>query len=218
MSTYDRIEEMRKLWNSRNKKSKFGFISYLQPGQEWDSAEFHLTGIRFVDRMVERFCDYGEVETSYASILEIGCGVGRFLKPLGCRFRKVTGVDVSKNMLKTAKKYCACLPNVSFVQNDGSSLAPIPDSTYDYCVSAGVFQHITDMAVILDYIREALRILKPRGVFLFNLREIERELLECKTSALKLPHLDSTKAFETVVLLLKRFRLIPATLSAISLQ
>lgn len=162
------VKQMRDLWNSLNRKSTFGFISHLQPGQEWNRSEFHVTGIRFVDRMCERFADYGALELNRASILEIGCGVGRFLKPLACRFKSVSGVDISKEMLRTAKEYCACLPNVTFQNNNGKDLSLFPDSSFDYCVSAGVFQHITDSDVIVCYIKEALRVLKPGGVFLFQ--------------------------------------------------
>jgi ubiquinone/menaquinone biosynthesis C-methylase UbiE len=162
------VKKMRNLWNSLNRKSKFGYISHLQAGQKWDPAEFHLTGIRFVDRMAERILNYGEVEPSQATILEIGCGVGRFLKPLSCRFKEVCGVDISEEMLKTAKDYCACLPNITYKLNDGESLNEIHNESFDYCISAGVFQHITDIKVILSYIREALRILKLGGLFLFQ--------------------------------------------------
>jgi len=162
------IKQMRDLWNSLSRKSVFGFISHLQPGQEWNQAEFHLTGIRFVNRMCDRFSDYGKVELSQASVLEIGCGVGRFLKPLACRFKKVHGVDISEEMLHNAAKYCECLPNITLQLNDGRTLKNISNNSFDYCVSAGVFQHITDIDVIISYIKEALRILKPGGLFLFQ--------------------------------------------------
>lgn len=159
---------MRLLWNLLSLKSRFGYVSHLQPGQKWDPAEFHLTGIRFVDRMVERIEDYGSVEPSQADILEIGCGVGRFLRPLASRFKNVCGVDISRVMLMRAKRYCGPLPNVTLELNDGMSIRSAQDSSFDYCVCAGVFQHITDVNVIISYIREALRILKSGGVFLFQ--------------------------------------------------
>jgi ubiquinone/menaquinone biosynthesis C-methylase UbiE len=162
------IREMRDLWNSLSRKSKFGFVSHLQSGQQWDPAEFHVTGMRFVDRMVERIQDYGNIEPTYATVLETGCGVGRFLKPLACRFRAVTGVDISEEMLKTAKQECISLPNITYLLGDGQTLRGVGDNTQDYCVSAGVFQHITDFGVILSYISEALRVLKPGGLFLFQ--------------------------------------------------
>jgi predicted dehydrogenase/ubiquinone/menaquinone biosynthesis C-methylase UbiE len=163
-----KIEEMRTLWNSLSKKSKLGFISHLQQGASWNLQEFHLAGIRFVNQMTDRFKDYGEVELSYASILEIGCGVGRFVKPLACHFKQVVGVDISTEMINVAKENCVCLPNVSFALTDGTSLKEFDDNSFDYCVSAGVFQHITHIEVIVSYIKEAIRILRPGGLFLFQ--------------------------------------------------
>lgn len=168
MTEEKKIKRMRRLWDALNKKDKLGFISFLEKGAKWADEEFHWTGIRFVDRMMERFRDYGEVEFYNAVILEIGCGVGRFVKPLACLFKRVCGVDISKRMLKTAKKYCAGMPNVTFRLNDGYSLDFLEDNTFDYCVSAGVFQHITHIEVIIGYIREAIRVLKPGGLFLFQ--------------------------------------------------
>lgn len=162
------LKEMRKLWNRLSRKSSLGYISHLQSGVHWDEKEFHIVGVRFVDRIMERFCEYGEVESSYANVLEIGCGVGRFLKPLACRFKDVTGVDISREMLKTARRYLKGLPNVTMQLNDGTSLENFEDESFDYCFSAGVFQHITHIEVILDYIREAVRVLKPGGLFLFQ--------------------------------------------------
>lgn len=164
----DTITEMRKLWNRLSKVSRLGFISHLSKGATWDETEFHMVGVRFVNKMIERFEKYGGRDPTKCSVLEIGCGVGRFLKPLSCRFRQVIGVDISKEMLRTAKKRCECLPNIEYILTDGSTLPNVSDGTLDFVVSAGVFQHITDRAVILSYIQEALRVLKPDGLFLFQ--------------------------------------------------
>lgn len=162
------VAHMRELWNTLCQKNKLGYISFLRNGAHWDAKEFHTTGIRFVDRMMERFLDYAAIEPSYASVLEIGCGVGRFLKPLACRFQSVTGVDISKNMLEAAGEYLAGLPNVTLALNDGSTLKEFQAGSFDFCVSAGVFQHITHRDVIVGYVREALRVLAPGGLLLFQ--------------------------------------------------
>lgn len=162
------LKETRKLWNRLSRKSRLGFISHLQRGETWDEKEFQLVGVRFVDRIMERINDYGEVEPSYSNILEIGCGVGRFLKPLACRFKDVVGVDIAREMLAAARNHLSSFPNVTVSLNDGTSLKRFEDNSFDYCFSAGVFQHITHIEVILDYVKEALRVLKPGGVFLFQ--------------------------------------------------
>jgi len=112
--------------------------------------------------------EYGTVEPALANIAEIGCGVGRFLKPLGCRFKSALGIDISQEMLNNARDYCTGIPNVTFFLNDGKTLTGLDDNSFNYCVSAGVFQHITDFDIIASYIREALRIIKPDGLFLFQ--------------------------------------------------
>ena len=163
-----KINEMRNTWNGLSKQSKLGFIAHLKDNQTWNLQEFHLAGVRFVDQMIDRFEDYGETKLSHSTILEIGCGVGRFLKPLACHFRYVIGVDISEEMLKVANENCSCLPNIETRLNHGSDLPGVEDNSLDYCVSAGVFQHITHIEVIISYIREAIRVLKPGGTFLFQ--------------------------------------------------
>lgn len=161
------LRAMRRRWHRQGKQG-FAWVSFLRTGARWDAAEFHLTGVRFVERMAERFVEYGHVPPSHANLLEIGCGVGRFLAPLACRFKNVTGVDFAPSMLKQAARYCGALPNVRLIQNNGASLGAIADGAMDYVVSAGVFQHVTDFEVIAGYLREGLRVLRPGGVFLFQ--------------------------------------------------
>lgn len=162
------VKKMHSMWNRLSKESRFGYISHLKEGAQWDIEEFQIVGSRFSDRIVERFVDYGKWEPENASLLEIGCGVGRFIKPMAGRFREVWGVDISEEMIAAAKDYCNGLSNVKLSINDGKSLKEFDDNCFEYCLSAGVFQHITHIDVILDYIREALRVLKPEGLFLFQ--------------------------------------------------
>lgn len=161
------VDTMRERWNEQGKANK-DYVAFLQQGATWDEAEFHKVGVRFAERMMERFIAYGSVTPSYAHMLEIGCGVGRLLKPLAARFDTVTGVDISEEMLRHAAEYCACMPNIRLILNDGHTLKEIADESMDYVGSAGVFQHIIDFTVIAGYITEALRVLKPGGVFVFQ--------------------------------------------------
>jgi SAM-dependent methyltransferase len=59
-------------------------------------------------------------------------------------------------------------PNVSFVLGDGNSLGGIGDATADLVLSFTVFQHIPSVPVIEGYLREAGRVLRPGGVFVFQ--------------------------------------------------
>lgn len=162
-----RVRRSQRLWNQLNRKSTYGYISHLRSG-EWDPEEFATVGSRFVDQMMTRYHDYGIVPSAEATVLEIGCGVGRFLVPLSEHFRQVIGVDFSDAMLASARDYCTEHTNITFRQSDGSTLTGVPDGSVDFVVSAGVFQHITALPAILSYVRDSLRVLKPGGLLLFQ--------------------------------------------------
>ncbi len=99
-------------------------------------------------------------------ILEIGCGVGRIIKPLREMFAQVDGVDISENMIQFAKQYLADgKQNGQVYVNNGSDLQELPSEHYDCVYSIIVFQHIRSISVVKSYFREILRVLKPSGYF-----------------------------------------------------
>lgn len=162
------VKEMKNLWNHLSRKNRLGFIAHLLPGAEWNEEEFRLVGDRFVERIMDRFDGYGSFPCEQSTVLEIGCGVGRFSQPLAGRFKKVLGYDISAEMIEQASTRCAGLDNVEFTLNDGTSLEAQADDSVEYCLCAGVFQHITHIDVVVRYIHEALRVLVPGGLFLFQ--------------------------------------------------
>lgn len=97
------------------------------------------------------------------SVLEIGCGIGRLLKPLSRRVRRAVGVDLSEEMVRRGREYCADRPNVEFVRTDGG-LEGVPDGEFDFVFSHIVFQHLPRKAYVDRYLREAARVLKPGGL------------------------------------------------------
>jgi ubiquinone/menaquinone biosynthesis C-methylase UbiE len=103
------------------------------------------------------------------AIVEIGCGVGRITRALAARAREVWAVEVSQEMLGLARSYNEKLTNVHWVLGDGESLAGIKDGSIDGCVSLVVFQHIPSEDVILSYVREMGRVLRPGGWAAFQI-------------------------------------------------
>jgi SAM-dependent methyltransferase len=102
-----------------------------------------------------------------ASALEIGCGVGRLLIPLAGRIARVEGVDISPVMIETSRAYLASVPNVTARLTDGT-LAGVADASLDFVFSFIVFQHIPAVDPVRTYVEEAARVLKPGGVFRFQ--------------------------------------------------
>jgi cyclopropane fatty-acyl-phospholipid synthase-like methyltransferase len=97
-------------------------------------------------------------------VLEIGCGVGRLIRPLAPRVARVVGVDVSAEMLARAQERCRGLANVELLQTDGG-LEFLPDDGFDFVFSHIVFQHLPRKAYAERYFREAFRVLSPGGIF-----------------------------------------------------
>ena len=97
-------------------------------------------------------------------VLEIGCGVGRLVKPLSRRVAHVIGVDVSEEMLRRARDYCAGSVNVDFLRTEGR-LEFLPADSFDFVFSHIVFQHLPRKAYVETYFREAFRVLVPGGTF-----------------------------------------------------
>jgi len=98
-------------------------------------------------------------------VLEIGCGMGRLLRPLSQRVAFAVGVDVSQEMLARALEYCAGRPNVELRRTDGSgSLESLADASFDFVFSHIVFQHVPRKSYVQRYLREAARVLKPGGI------------------------------------------------------
>ena len=96
-------------------------------------------------------------------VLEIGCGMGRLLRPLSERVAAAVGVDLSEEMIARARAYCAGRPNVELHRTDGS-LEFLADASFDFVYSYIVFQHVPRKAYIQRYLREAARVLKPGGI------------------------------------------------------
>lgn len=96
-------------------------------------------------------------------ILEVGCGTGNYTKILLERGYKVTGLDVSKNMLKIARKKCAC----KFINGDIRDI--IINEKFDACIAMfAVIGYITINSDIIKALNNIHRHLKPKGVFVFD--------------------------------------------------
>jgi SAM-dependent methyltransferase len=96
-------------------------------------------------------------------VLEIGCGIGRMLQFFGLLFAEAHGIDVAPSMVAQARAYLRRAANVTVHLGDGCSLAGLADAHFSVVVSFQVFQHIPDRDVIAAYVREAFRVLRPRG-------------------------------------------------------
>ncbi|HKX46560.1 MAG TPA: class I SAM-dependent methyltransferase, partial [Planctomycetota bacterium] len=100
-------------------------------------------------------------------VLEIGCGVARIGRHLAPHVGEWWGLDVSRRMVELARRRCAGLPNVKLFAGRGADLAPIPDASVDKAYCHAVFIHM-DKEDWYSYLCEARRVLRPGGLFYFD--------------------------------------------------
>jgi ubiquinone/menaquinone biosynthesis C-methylase UbiE len=95
------------------------------------------------------------------SCLEVGCGGGWQLAALTAAGWMATGVDISADQLKFARKRLG--PKVALVLGDACRL-PFPAQAFDVVVSA--FTH-TDLDDWRSAVTECARVLRPGGRFVY---------------------------------------------------
>ena len=152
-------QDMAADWDARAEDNARYFIA-----ERYDDADFRASG----EREAEQVLLNDVVVPPEATVLEIGCGIGRLLRPMAARFQRVIGFDVSAKMIEQSHEYLADCKNVETYANDGSTLPGIADNSVDFCYSFICFQHIPRKEFIASYLREALRVLKAGGVFKFQ--------------------------------------------------
>ena len=156
------LATMREDWNNRAKEDAYYYVGFAHPDQ--DTEVFQSTAAPIV-AVIEAEFNRLPAPASQCKALEIGCGPGRLMLPLSRHFAEIHGVDVSNEMVARATQLLANAPNAHPHTGTGADLSMFEDDTFDFVYSYAVFQHIPSQAVVLKYLREIQRVLKPRGIF-----------------------------------------------------
>ncbi|MFX1369001.1 MAG: class I SAM-dependent methyltransferase [Promethearchaeota archaeon] len=100
------------------------------------------------------------------SIIELGCGYGRFLKRFVGTCKQVTGIDTSLESLLMARQIIGSKENVHLLQMNASTLA-FPDNQFDVvlCVQNGISAFKLAPS---DLMSESIRVARPGGICLFS--------------------------------------------------
>lgn len=121
----------------------------------------------YQDKDYDRECNFIEeifkTNKKPKNILEIGCGTGSYTKILLSRGYKVTGVDISDEMLKIAREKCYA----KLLEGDIRTIKI--DDKFDCCLAMfAVMGYITKNRDIIKTLINIRKHLKPNGIFIFD--------------------------------------------------
>lgn len=114
----------------------------------------------------------GTFDFTNKTVLEIGCGPGGnldFVYNKGCK--KITGVDVSQQMISLAEELVAG-KEIDVIKINGKDL-PFENKAFDVVFTSTVLQHNTNEEALRTLVQEICRVAKGE-VFLFE--RIERKI------------------------------------------
>lgn len=146
-------ERMKADWNRR---IKHDYLFWMSDGRKDEKAMWESGDRDFA------IITKGITNTSQKSILEIGCGVGRLLRPALNNFAHVVGLDVSEQAISKAREFLGSSPKLSLHAGNGVDLHPLEDGSLNVVYS---FAALTSMPVkvIAKYLSEAHRVLCKSG-------------------------------------------------------
>ncbi|WP_210526667.1 class I SAM-dependent methyltransferase [Rubellimicrobium arenae] len=116
------------------------------------------------DDVVQRLAEWGLL-ASDRHVLEIGCGIGRFVATLAPQVAEVIGLDISSGMIRHAERRCIGLSNAVLRVSSGRDLAGVPDESIDLVLAADVFPYLVQAGsgTAERHVAEAARVLRTGG-------------------------------------------------------
>jgi ubiquinone/menaquinone biosynthesis C-methylase UbiE len=100
-------------------------------------------------------------------VLSLACGQGQDARLLARLGATVTGIDISEEMLRHARRHDAAEPRgIDYVQGDVQDLAPFADASFDGVVCHMALMDVPDLGAT---IRSVGRVLRGGGWFVFSI-------------------------------------------------
>jgi SAM-dependent methyltransferase len=109
----------------------------------------------------------GLLDLSEATVLDLGCGSGHWLRDLlkwGARPEHVVGVDLLPDRVNRARQLC---PGGITIECANATGLPYADASFDLVIQSTVFTSMLDAAVRRQAAAEVLRVLRPNGCVLW---------------------------------------------------
>jgi ubiquinone/menaquinone biosynthesis C-methylase UbiE len=130
--------------------------------------------IRFCARLIQKKLTHDKVEIKrpVRQVLDLGCGNGRHAIYFAREGFEASGIDISATAIEWARDWSEREGlEIDFRVGDITQL-PYPDHSFDVIVSHGVLDHIR-MQDAQRAVSEAARIIRPGGLFYFDLKSAD---------------------------------------------
>jgi ubiquinone/menaquinone biosynthesis C-methylase UbiE len=115
--------------------------------------------LRTVGRVVDRLFPEG---LKHRRAMEIGCGTGDFIELLSRRGGSVLGLDISPQVISSARRRFASAPDVTLMTGAVAEAQLVP-SSFDLITSITVLQHIVDDDELMHSLAVLRSALKRHG-------------------------------------------------------
>ncbi len=103
-------------------------------------------------------------------VLDLGCGNGRFYELLKNK-TNYFGVDNSKELISLAKKR---YPETCFKKGNVLNI-PFPDNYFNKVFSVSVLHHIPSKELRKEFLKQAKRVLKPKGILIITVWDLKEK-------------------------------------------
>ena len=171
-------KRMRRDWDERARRNAFHYIASWK--QDWDLETFLASGEKDYDTLVAPMLERCGIPATGEIMAELGCGAGRMTPSFARRYRRVLALDLSAEMLQRARQIHTEHSNILWLLVGGRDLSCIADNSTDFLFSYLVLQHLPSEELVLAYVREMLRILRPGGAFLFQFNGTHRPTMNLR--------------------------------------
>lgn len=111
----------------------------------------------------ERSIRDGRIDKYFAGgnlVVDLGCGDGSWIESVSDRYARAVGIDIRADRVKLSSESSEAWEFIQRDLDEGS--VPLPDGSADGVLANQVIEHVANP---LRFFGEALRILRPGGVF-----------------------------------------------------